>query len=104
MAAAKVTLALYGHNHRLERISAAFANKTVLASVPVTSPVDGTVTHVYERPTATVHYVAGTGGAGYTKNDCFSQGSAPGGERTDGSITACFCPIVRRHTLIPLST
>ena len=31
----RTTLMLYGHNHRLERISAAFQNKTVTASVPV---------------------------------------------------------------------
>ena len=74
-AAAKVSLALYGHNHRRERISAAFNNRTVLASIPV-EDVEGVITHVYERPTATVHYIAGTGGAGFTVNDCASEGCA----------------------------
>ena len=75
-AAAKVSLALYGHNHRLERISAAFANRTVLASVPVEGP-DGTV-HYFSKPKATVHYVAGTAGAAYSQNDCRSE-QAQGG-------------------------
>lgn len=76
-AAAKVSLALYGHNHRFERISAAFANRTVTASAPVAAP-DGTVTHVFTRPRATVHYVAGTAGAAYSVNDCRSD-QAKGG-------------------------
>jgi len=69
----KTTLALYGHNHRLERISAAFQNKTVAASEPV-ADADGNIVHVYNKPTATVHYVAGTAGANYTPNDCVSAG------------------------------
>lgn len=72
MAQHKVSLGLYGHNHRLERISAAFANRTVLASTP-SRAADGTITHVFSKPTATVHYVAGTGGAAYSVNDCRSD-------------------------------
>ena len=45
----------------------------MLASTPFTLP-DGNVTNLYERPTATVHYVAGTAGAAYSKNDCVTQG------------------------------
>ena len=58
-----------------ERISAAFQNRTVTASVPVDDGT-GVITHVYDRPAATVHYVAGTGGAGFTQNDCASDGCA----------------------------
>ena len=76
--AAKVTLMLYGHNHRLERISAAVAGKVVLASVPVADASGaGGVVHVYARPTATVHYVAGTAGAAFSTNDCVSGGWTP---------------------------
>ena len=67
----KVTLMLYGHNHRLERVSAAFQNQTVLASVPV-EDAEGQVVHTYIKPTASVHYVVGTAGASYTQNDCVS--------------------------------
>jgi hypothetical protein len=71
----RTTLMLYGHNHRLERISAAFQNKTVTASVPVADG-EGGVVHVFNKPGATVHYVAGTAGANYTPNDCVSVGIA----------------------------
>jgi hypothetical protein len=71
----KVTLMLYGHNHRLERVSAAYQNRTVTASVPVAEG-DGSVVHVYDKPAATVHYVAGTAGASYTPNDCVNVGIA----------------------------
>jgi hypothetical protein len=37
--AAQASVMLYGHNHRLERISAAYQNKTVLASTPRVSGV-----------------------------------------------------------------
>ena len=73
--AAKVTLMLYGHNHRLERISAAYQNKTVDASQPrPDGSAAGGVLHVYDKPRATVHYVAGTAGANFTPNDCVSRG------------------------------
>jgi hypothetical protein len=68
--ASKVSLLLYGHNHRAERISAAFQNKTVLASQ--VQDFNGVQAHVYSKPTASVHYVAGTGGAAFSKNDCKS--------------------------------
>jgi len=70
--AAKVSLIVAGHNHRWERISAVLGNKTVLASV-AQRQADGSTLHVYERPRATVHALAGTAGAGYTTNDCVSQ-------------------------------
>jgi hypothetical protein len=74
----KVTIMLYGHSHRLERISAAFGGKVVTASQPVPSAgAAGGVLHLYNRPGATVHYVAGTAGAAYSKNDCISAGWTP---------------------------
>jgi hypothetical protein len=74
----KVTLMMYGHNHRLERISAAYQGKLVQASVPVADASGaGGVVHVYNKPTATVHYVAGTGGASFSQNDCISGGWTP---------------------------
>lgn len=66
--AAQATLMLYGHNHRLERISAAYQNKTVTASVQ--QQVDGQLTHVFDKPQAPVHYLVGTAGANYSPNDC----------------------------------
>jgi hypothetical protein len=70
--AAKASLILAGHNHRFERVSAVYRNETVQASRAEEQP-DGSVVHVYDRPPATVHYLAGTAGAGYTPNDCVSQ-------------------------------
>ena len=68
----RVSLALYGHNHRYERISAAFGNKTVLASVPEVQG-DGSIVHVYHKPNATVHAVVGAAGAGFSEDDCHSR-------------------------------
>ena len=74
----RVTLMLYGHNHRLERISAALAGKVVSASVPVPAAgAAGGVLHLYNKPGATVHYVAGTAGAAFSENDCVSGGWTP---------------------------
>lgn len=61
-------LFVLGHNHRYERISAAYQNKTVTASVP--QQVDGELTHVFNKPRAPVHAVIGTAGANYSSNDC----------------------------------
>ncbi len=77
-AAYRTTLMLAGHNHRLERISAAFAGQLVSASVAVPDASGaGGVLHVYDKPRATVHYVAGTAGAAYSMNDCVSGGWTP---------------------------
>ena len=54
-------------------MSAAYQNKTVLASVPVEQE-DGTIVHTYNKPSATVHAIVGTGGAGFSKNDCATVG------------------------------
>lgn len=70
--AAQASVMLYGHNHRLERISAAYQNKTVLASTPQT--IDGDLVNVFYKPTAPIHYVAGTAGASFSKNDCSASG------------------------------
>lgn len=70
--AAKVTLMLYGHNHRFEAISAAYRNQTVTRSAP--AEFRGEPVALYAAPRATVHFVAGTAGASFTKNDCVSTG------------------------------
>lgn len=62
-----MTLGIYGHNHAVQRLSAAYRNRTVLASVPALLP-DGNTTNEFRRPRATVHAVIGTGGAGFTVN------------------------------------
>ena len=63
----KVTACVYGHNHAVQRISAAFRNRAVDRSVPALLP-DGNATALFARPRATVHFVFGTGGAGFTMN------------------------------------
>ena len=63
----KVTLSVYGHNHAVQRISAAYKNALVQASTVHQLP-DGNFSHLFYRPKATVHAVWGTGGAGFTKN------------------------------------
>ena len=77
--AAQTTLMLYGHNHRYERISAAYQNKTVTASTP--QQVDGELTHVFNRPQAPVHAVVGTAGANYSPNDCVCVSRVRGASR-----------------------
>jgi len=63
----KVTLSVYGHNHAVQRISAAYKNALVQASTEHQLP-DGNFSHLFYRPKATVHAVWGTAGAGFTKN------------------------------------
>ena len=46
--AQQVTLMLYGHNHRLERIAATFQNQTTMHSVPTTQ-ADGSTVNLYTR-------------------------------------------------------
>jgi hypothetical protein len=64
----RVNLAIYGHNHSVQRLSAAFNNTLVQRSSPVTLP-DGTVTNQFTLPNATVHMVIGTAGAAFTRNN-----------------------------------
>lgn len=74
----KVSLCIYGHNHAMQRLSAAYQNKTVLASIATPREIDGTqrVVNVYSKPTAPVHVVWGTGGADFTPN-CAECGNKP---------------------------
>ena len=86
----RVTLAVYGHNHAVQRLSAAYRNATVLASVPAG---DGSATRVFVRPRATVHAVIGTGGADFTVNAHAAGSRPPWSERVQyawgfGVITA----------------
>ena len=64
--AGQVNLALYGHNHAVQRLSAAYGNRLVQASLPAT--MDGQPARLQYDPQATVHYVVGNGGAGFTRN------------------------------------
>lgn len=74
----KVSLCIYGHNHAVQRLSAAYQNKTVLASTPSPREIGGKqqIVNVYNKPTAPVHVVWGTGGADFTPN-CAECGSKP---------------------------
>ena len=53
ISSAQVTLMLYGHNHRLERIAATFQNETTMHSVP-TAQADGTTVNLYNRYAGTL--------------------------------------------------
>ena len=59
---APVDLVLYGHHHSYQRLSAVFNETVVTASVE-----EGGVA-VYRAPRAPVHFVIGTGGAGFSTN------------------------------------
>jgi hypothetical protein len=74
----KVTLALYGHNHAVQRLSPAYRNASVSRSAPA-ARADGSATALYAAPRATLHYVIGTGGAGFTRNCAACSGLAPPG-------------------------
>ncbi len=63
----KVSLALYGHNHAVQRLTPAYRNASVQASAAARR-ADGAATRRFDRPRATLHMVVGTGGAGFTKN------------------------------------
>jgi hypothetical protein len=61
----QVNLAFSGHFHNLQRQSAIYQNKTVLASVPVVDSQGETV-HYYQNPKATVWMIIGSAGRGPT--------------------------------------
>ena len=63
----KVTAMVGGHNHAVQRHAASYEGQAITHSAPATLP-DGSVTALFAQPRATVHFVWGTGGAGYTKN------------------------------------
>ena len=58
----KVNLGFWGHNHAYQRMSAVVDSKVVQESTTVGN------TALYSDPQATVHFVIGTAGAGFTKN------------------------------------
>jgi len=62
-----VTLAFWGHNHVVQRMSAVY-NKTVVQPSTVKMDDDFNEVNWHEDPQATVHFVIGTGGASFTKN------------------------------------
>ena len=63
----KVSAAFYGHNHAVQRLTPAFQNKSTQSST-ASVRTDGTAMRLFNRPTATLHLVIGTGGAGFTPN------------------------------------
>jgi hypothetical protein len=72
----KVSLAIYGHNHAVQRLTPAYRNVSVQRSAPHVRP-DGNASALFFRPTATLHFVAGTGGAGFTVNCAACSPSSP---------------------------
>ena len=73
---AKVSAFLYGHAHKWERLSAILQNETIARSREAVAP-DGTTTHVFDRPAAPIHYIAGSAGANYIENDCRTYSAPP---------------------------
>lgn len=64
----RVNLGIYGHNHAVQRLSAAYGGELVQRSV-ATNDSDGNLVWLHRNPQATVHMVAGTGGAMFTINN-----------------------------------
>lgn len=62
----RVNIALYGHNHAVQRLSAAYAGNLVQRSVARTRVSDNATIWHHQNPQATVHMVAGTAGAAFT--------------------------------------
>jgi hypothetical protein len=58
----KVNLGFWGHNHAYQRMTAVYNSKVIQESATVGD------TALYSDPQATVHFVIGTAGAGFTKN------------------------------------
>lgn len=63
----KVNIAFWGHNHVVQRQSAVYQSKVVQRSTEVIDE-EGNTVHQFKDPKATVHFVIGTGGAGFTEN------------------------------------
>ena len=72
----KVSALFYGHNHAVQILTPAYRNASVQRSVRSVRP-DGEATRLFDRPTASLHMVIGTGGAGFTPNCA----TAPGKKR-----------------------
>jgi hypothetical protein len=64
-----VSLAVWGHNHAVQRQCACAHGACVQASTPHADGGNGTVVvHVHRDPPVPVHMLVGTGGASFTKN------------------------------------
>ena len=72
----KVSLALYGHNHAVQRLTPAYRNASTSHSVNASRPDGSGFASLFLNPVATLHMVIGTGGAGFSKN-CAECGSPP---------------------------
>jgi hypothetical protein len=73
----QVAAVLAGHAHKWERLSATVGGRVALASAPRPGPRAGETTHVFDRPRAPVHFIAGMGGADRVVNDCRRFRQAP---------------------------
>ena len=62
----RVNIGFYGHNHAVQRQAAVLTSRVVQFSEEV--EINGETVHFHDDPQATVHYVVGTGGAGFTMN------------------------------------
>jgi len=72
----QVSCVLVGHAHKWERLSATAGGVVVTASEPREGP-GGETQHVFVRPRAPVHFIAGMGGADHVINDCRRFRQAP---------------------------
>ena len=73
----KVTLALYGHNHAVQRLTPAYRNASVQHSTSIPHSSGVGTSALFLAPPATLHMVIGTGGAGFTRNCAACSASAP---------------------------
>ena len=62
----RVNIGFYGHNHAVQRQSAVLTSRVVQYAEKTT--INGETVYYHDDPQATVHYVVGTGGAGFTMN------------------------------------
>jgi len=66
-----VSLAVWGHNHAVQRQCASAHGTCVQASTPhndTDASNEPVVVHVHKDPPVPVHMLVGTGGASFTKN------------------------------------
>lgn len=69
----KASAIFYGHNHVVQILTPAYRNTSVQRSVQSQRP-DGSSTRLFDKPTASLHMVIGTGGAGFTENCATAPG------------------------------
>ena len=62
----RVNIGFWGHNHAYQRMTAVYDYEVVQRSTPIQTS-EGNASK-FDKPSATVHFVIGTAGAGFTKN------------------------------------